>query len=53
MSANLVIAHSNPQPKRSRRYPSTWLFYSLGREFHVRVKRDRNYSPHVLNKRAA
>jgi hypothetical protein len=31
MSAKVVIVHSNPQPNRERRYPSTWLVYSKGR----------------------
>jgi long-subunit fatty acid transport protein len=53
MSVNLVIVHSNPQPKREQHYPVQWLFYSQGQELRVQVEHDNDCRPHVLDKGAA
>jgi len=54
MTANLVTVITNPQPNRERRYPGTWLLYSLGRDpLEVHVAHDSLDRPHVLDKSVA
>ncbi len=53
MKSALRIVMRNPEPKRERTFPGTWVVYMSGGSISVTIEHDSKDNPYVSSKDAA